>query len=87
MTSRFWKKRKNSQPIILTFIYVADRELLLAAVKKSGGARHYVAKSLKAVKYFCVDELDGLKVPNIIIKIPCYHRQINTTSTLKKIVP
>ena len=42
----------------------------------------------QAVKYFCFNELDGLKVPNIIMKILCYHhRKINTTSTLKGFVP
>lgn len=42
----------------------------------------------QAVKYYCFDELEELKVPNIIMKILCYHyRRNNTTFNLGEFVP
>ena len=42
----------------------------------------------QAVKYYCFDELEELKVPNIIMKILCYHyRRNNTTINLGEFVP
>ncbi len=42
----------------------------------------------QAVKYYCFDEPEELKVPNIIMKIMCYHyRRNNTTINLGEFVP